>query len=168
MQHWMRYFKMRHSLREETYQAPIGKSFHLDGYCFDSRPEIRFFADMMRDDLVKKVYFTGMLTHGQSEFFIQYIDPESHTTRSYYPDFLLQKEDGQYFLIEVKADNQIDAPVVIAKRDYAEKMAAASNMTCFLLKASDAENGRYQMMWSKEGRDTYLDTISQPTIGLFG
>jgi hypothetical protein len=47
-------------------------------------------------------------------------------------------------------------------------MAAASNMTYFLLKASDAENGRYKMMWSKEGRDTYLDTISQPTIGLLG
>ena len=154
--------------REETYQAQAGKSFHLDAYCFDSRPEFRFFADMMRDTIVKKVYFTGMLTHGQSEFFIQYIDPESHTIRTYYPDFLLQKEDGQYFIVEVKADNQIYAPVVIAKRDYAEKMAAASNMTYFLLKASDAESGHYKMMWSKEARDTYLETIKQPTMGLFG
>jgi hypothetical protein len=118
--------------------------------------------------LVKKVYFTGMLTHGQSDFFIQYIDPESHTIRSYYPDFLLQKEDGQYFIIEVKADNQIDALVVLAKRDYAEKMAAASNMTYFLLKASDAQKGHYKMMWSKESRDTYINTINQPTIGLLG
>ena len=39
---------------------------------------------------IRGVYFTGMLTHGQSEFFVQYIDPDSHTVRSNYPDFVFE------------------------------------------------------------------------------
>ncbi|MBV9086349.1 MAG: hypothetical protein JOY79_02590, partial [Acidobacteriaceae bacterium] len=154
--------------RAQAYQEHAEKSFHLDAYCFDSHPELRLFADLLRDNLVKKVYFTGMLTHGQSDFFIQYIDPESHTIRSYYPDFLLQKEDGQYFIVEVKADNQIDAPVVVAKRAFAEKTAAASNMTYFLLKASDAQRGRYEMIWSQESRETYLAEVIQQRLDSSG
>ncbi len=147
--------------REREHQESAEKSFHLDAYCFDSHPEYRLFTDLLRDQQVKKVYFTGMLTHGQSDFFIQYIDPFSHTIRSYYPDFLLQKEDGQYFIVEVKADYQIDAPVVIAKRTFAEKTAEASNMKYFLLKASDAQQGHYSMIWSQESRDRYLEAIFQ-------
>lgn len=62
-----------------------------------------------------------MLTHGQSDFFVQYIDPESHTIRSYYPDFLVQKEDGTYAIIEVKGDNKIDDPIVLAKKPSPNK-----------------------------------------------
>lgn len=115
---------------------------------------------------MKKIYFTGMLTHGQSDFFIQYIDPESHTIRSYYPDFLLQKVDGQYFIIEVKADNQIDAPVVLAKRDFTEQIAKASNMQYIMIKASDAQKGHYGMIWGKESREKYLEGITQQSINL--
>jgi type III restriction enzyme len=150
--------------QEQEYQAYSEKSFHLDSYCFDSHPEQQLFMDLLRDSLVKKVYFTGMLTHGQSDFFIQYIDPESHTVRTYYPDFLLQKEDDQYFIVEVKADNQIDAPVVMAKRAFAEQTAAASNMKYFILKASDAQKSRYEMIWSQESRDKYLGEIIQQSI----
>jgi len=102
-----------------------------------------------------------MLTHGQSEFFIQYIDPESHMVRSYYPDFLIQDETGQYFIIEVKADYQIDVPVVLAKKAYAEKLAAASNMKYFILKASDAQKGHYKMIWEQDARQRYLDEVIQ-------
>ncbi|CAL62333.1 conserved hypothetical protein; putative nucleoside triphosphate hydrolases [Herminiimonas arsenicoxydans] len=55
------------------------KSFHLDTYCFDSGSESWLFWDLLREQRVKKIYFTGMLTHGQSDFFIQYIDPDSRT-----------------------------------------------------------------------------------------
>lgn len=69
------------------------KSFHLDTYCFDSGSENWLFWDLLREQRVKKIYFTGMLTHGQSDFFIQYIDPDSRTVRSYYPDFIFQREE---------------------------------------------------------------------------
>ena len=109
--------------------------------CFDSNPEYQLFGKMLEDDKIKKVWFTGMLTHGQSDFVINYIDPNSHTVRSYYPDFLVQQEDGSYLIIEVKGDNMIDDEVVLAKADYAKQMATASNMTYKMVKGSDAMNG---------------------------
>ena len=51
--------------------AECEKSFHLDTYCFDSGSERLLFWDLLREQRVKKIYFTGMLTHGQSDFFIQ-------------------------------------------------------------------------------------------------
>jgi hypothetical protein len=147
--------------REQEYPENAGKSFHLDTYCFDSSPEHQLFNDLLRDDLVKKVYFTGMLTHGQSDFFIQYIDPESHSVRSYYPDFLIQQNDDKYLIVEVKADYQIDAPVVLAKKAFAEKIAAASNMNYVLLKSSDAQKGHYKMIWGQEARQRYLEEVIQ-------
>ena len=91
-----------------------------------------------------------MLTHGQSDFFIQYIDPETHAVRSYYPDFLfLRKEaDGteKYVIVEVKADNQINDAVVQAKKEFAEQLAVASGMEYRLIKATDASQRKYRML----------------------
>lgn len=126
------------------------KSFHLDTYCFDSGSENWLFWDLLRERRVKKIYFTGMLTHGQSDFFIQYIDPESHKVRSYYPDFIFQREelDGslKYVIVEVKADNQIEDAVVQAKKDFAQQIAVASGMEYRILKSSDADNRRYRLL----------------------
>lgn len=62
-----------------------------------------------------------------SDFFIQYIDPESRTVRSNYSDFLLlrSESDGseRYVIVEVKADNQIDDAVVQVKKDFASQIA---------------------------------------------
>ncbi len=101
------------------------KSFHLDPYCFDSGAERTLFWDLLHSKKVKKVFFTGMLTHGQSEFYIQYIDPESHTVRSYYPDFLFQREDGTYVIVEVKQDNKIDDSVVLTNLQSKWRLRAA-------------------------------------------
>lgn len=120
------------------------KSFHLDTYCFDSKPERALFWDLLRDEKVKQVYFTGMLTHGQSEFYVQYIDPDSHTIRSYYPDFLVQKDDGDYLIVEVKADYQVDDPLVLAKKSFAEKVASVSNMTYSLIPGTAALERAYR------------------------
>lgn len=122
------------------------KSFHLDTYAFDSNPEHTLFWKLLQSGKVKKLYFTGMLTHGQTEFFIQYIDPDSHTVRSYYPDFVFEKEDGSLVIVEVKGDNQIDDPVVQAKKEAAEQVAIASGMTYRIIKGTDAVAGRYQAL----------------------
>ncbi len=87
-----------------------------------------------------------MLTHGQSDFFIQYIDPDSHTVRSYYPDFLFQKEDGTYVIVEVKGDNMINDPVVQAKKEFAQQIATASGMEYEIIKGSDAEAHSYRFL----------------------
>ncbi len=153
-------------VREQEYKLNAEKSFHLDAYSFDSLPEQNLFHYLLGDSRVKKLYFTGMLTHNQSDFFVQYIDPESHTIRSYYPDFLLQKADNKYVIVEVKADNQVDAPVVIAKQTFAEKIAAASNMTYCMIKGSDANKGRYEMIWHPELREQYLRESTQKNLSI--
>jgi len=126
------------------------KSFHLDTYCFDSGSESWLFWDLLREQRVKKIYFTGMLTHGQSDFFIQYIDPDSRTVRSYYPDFIFQREepDGslKYVIVEVKADNQIEDAVVQAKKEFAQQIAVASGMEYRLMKSTDADNRQFRVL----------------------
>jgi type III restriction enzyme len=122
------------------------KSFHLDTYCFDSPEEQKLFWNLIKDGRIKRLYFTGMLTHGQSEFYIQYIDPDSHAIRSYYPDFLFQKDDKSYVIVEVKGDNLIDDPVVQAKKEFAEQMAVASGMTYRIIKGSEAKAGQYSQL----------------------
>jgi type III restriction enzyme len=131
-------------------ETELGKSFHLDTYCFDSNPERTLFWDLLREQRVKKVYFTGMLTHGQSDFFIQYIDPESRSVRSYYPDFVFVREepDGseKYVIVEVKGDHQIDDAVVRAKKEFAQQIAVASGMEYRIIRSSDADDRRYRML----------------------
>lgn len=129
-------------------EAERAKSFHLDTYCFDSNPERTLFWDLLHEKRVRKLYFTGMLTHGQSDFFIQYIDPESHTVRCYYPDFLFlrQEPDGseKYVIVEVKGDHQIDDAVVQAKKDFAHQIAVASGMEYQMIKSTVAEARGYR------------------------
>lgn len=126
------------------------KSFHLDTYCFDSGSENWLFWDLLRERRVKKLYFTGMLTHGQSDFFIQYIDPDSRTVRSYYPDFIFQREESdgslKYVIVEVKADNQIEDAVVQAKKDFAQQIAVASGMEYHILKSTDADKRQFRVL----------------------
>ena len=127
--------------RESTHFAQWkDKSFNVDNYCFDSVPEYDMFVNLLKDARLHKVWFTGMLTHGQTEFLINYIDPISGGVRSYYPDFLVQKNDGSYVIIEVKGDNMIDDEVVLAKKAYANQMANASNMEYMIIKGTEARN----------------------------
>lgn len=116
------------SVNDSSCRKYADKSFHLDNYCFDSVPERDFFWHILHADKIDKIWFTGMLTHGQSEFFIQYVDPDTHRVRSYYPDFLIRKADGSLVMIEVKGENMIDHPTVKAKQEYAEMIAKASNV----------------------------------------
>lgn len=116
------------SYNDDKFEDFRSKSFNVDNYCFDSVPESDMFWNLLNDERLTKVWFTGMLTAGQTEFVINYIDPESNTVRSYYPDFLVQKEDGSYVIIEVKGEHMIDSAVVQAKKEYAKQIATANNM----------------------------------------
>ncbi len=86
-----------------------------------------------------------MLTHGESEFFISYIDPISQTVRKYYPNFLMQNSDGSWTMIEIKGDYMIDDAVTAAKEKYTREMRFVSQMEYRLMEASLAENGQVIM-----------------------
>lgn len=105
------------------------KSFHLDTYCFDSVPEQDFFINVLQRDEISEVYFTGMLTHGKSDFLINYIDPDTHAVRSYYPDFLLKTRAGEWIVVEVKGGNMLEDDDVKAKREFAEKYLSTSRIS---------------------------------------
>ena len=134
-------------IRQDDAGEYASKSFHLDAYAFDSNPERTLFWNLLQNGKVKKLYFTGMLTHGQTEFFIQYIDPDSHTIRSYYPDFLFEKEDGSLVIVEVKGDDKWDDPVVQAKKEAAEQVAIASGMTYRIIRGTDAQAGNHHNLF---------------------
>lgn len=127
------------SYYDDKYKPYHDKTFNVDNYCFDSGPENDMFWNLINDKRLVKVWFTGMLTAGQTEFMINYIDPESNTVRSYYPDFLVQKEDGSYIIIEVKGENKIDDAVVLAKKEYAQQIAAASGMDYIMVPGKQAK-----------------------------
>ena len=114
------------------------KSFHLSGYGFDSGPELEFFKLNLPNDKIKCIWFTGMLTAGQTEFNVHYIDPNSNALRTYYPDFLIELEDGSYLIAEIKGENMLDDPVTQAKKEYAEKMAEENKMRYVLIPSKQA------------------------------
>lgn len=117
------------------------KSFHADTYVFDSKPELQLFLQLLNSNRVKETYFTGMFTADQTDFCVPYIDPESNRLRKYYPDFLVEMEDGSYLILEVKGDHMIDDPVVKAKESAAEEIAVESSMKYEMLKGSDIMAG---------------------------
>lgn len=121
----------------------IDNTFHLDTYCFDSIPERDFFWHVLQSKKVDKIWFTGMLTHGQSDFFIQYVDPDTHRVRSYYPDFLIKKSDDSYVMIEIKGEHMVDSENVQAKKEYAQMIAEASNMSYELIRGKQAQEGTF-------------------------
>jgi len=140
------------------------KSFHLNYYCFDSLPEKTYFEkQLFENNDVKKIWFTGMFKHGQTEFYIPYIDPESHTLRSYYPDFLLQKTDDSFDLVEIKGDHKIDDPVVQAKREAAEQVAYTNQMKYVMLRSSDLE----KVSVSKKEKGLFLDFVTAYVSRMF-
>lgn len=119
------------------YAAYRPRTFHLDHYCFDSQPERDFFEKVLKLESGDRIYFTGMLVHGQSGFRVNYIHPESHTVCNYYPDFLVIREDGSTHLVEVKSGWKANDPVVIAKREAAERLAEGSRFHYALVTKDD-------------------------------
>ena len=134
---------------DSAFREHVSKSFHLSHYIFDSNPEKQFFEDVIRRDDVERVYFTGMLTHGQSEFRIPYIDPITHTVRHYYPDFLIHRNTGEWHLVEIKRDDQIEDPIVKAKQEYASMMGEANQMQYSVIAGKDALNRNYNASFDR-------------------
>ena len=100
----------------------------------------------------------------QTDFYIQYIDPDSNSLRKYYPDFIAKFENDTYEIIEVKGDNKIDDAVVNAKKNAAMEIATESNMTYTIYKSSTImqENVLEQEIeYSQEEIETEILKVSE-------
>lgn len=139
------------------YSRVRDRSFHLDTYCFDSVPEVEFFNRVIVDEDTEKIYFTGMLVHGQSALQIHYIHPESHTVCNYHPDFLVFRSGGKAHLIEVKSKWKQDDPVVLAKKDAAEYLAEGNRFDYALITPEQFDAFLTSSGWEKYQPDSLLE-----------
>ncbi|WP_017663889.1 DEAD/DEAH box helicase family protein [Porphyrobacter sp. AAP82] len=144
------------------YATTRHRTFHLDHYCFDSQPELDFFEKVLKLNDGDKIYFTGMLVHGQSGFRVNYIHPESHTVCNYYPDFLILREDGSTHLVEVKSGWKANDPVVVAKREAAERLAEGSRFHYALVTKDDFQDSLSEV----SGWQNYSGPTSAATLDL--
>jgi hypothetical protein len=90
--------------------------FHYDPYNFDSNPEQDFFRQMLHainlaPEHVEDIYFTGGITDpNKTEFYIEYRG-EDDRWHHYSPDFVVRRDDGRCYIVEIKASRDKDHPV---------------------------------------------------------
>lgn len=104
-------------------------SFHYAPYNFDSEPERSTFQDvlsMLNTDPndVKTFLFTGGLTDPKkTDFHFEYLG-EDKRYHLYFPDFVVVKKTGEFYIIEVKSQHKQDDKTVEAKKKAVERLRA--------------------------------------------
>lgn len=102
-------------------------SFHYTPYNFDSEPERAFFRQMLavlntNPDEVEAFLFTGGLTDPRkTDFYFEYLGDDKRY-HHYFPDFVIVKKTGEFYIIEVKAESQRNNKTVDAKRKAVERL----------------------------------------------
>lgn len=103
---------------------PLDRGFHYDPYDFDSRPELSFFDQMLRDlglaeAEIEDFLFTGALRDPEkTDFHVEYKDDKGKWRR-YTPDFVIRKKagargapgTGRVCLVEIKKEHDREHPV---------------------------------------------------------
>jgi type III restriction enzyme len=81
--------------------------FHYDPYNLDSSPEKDFFVQMLgainlEPEQVEDIYFTGGLHDPRkTDFYVEYKGVDGRWHR-YSPDFVIRREDGRCYIVEIK------------------------------------------------------------------
>ncbi|MBE8158577.1 MAG: DEAD/DEAH box helicase family protein, partial [Betaproteobacteria bacterium] len=94
-------------------------SYHYTPYCLDSAPESDFFATILREleelpEDIQAFLFTGYPNANLTDFYFQYLG-EDGAYHNYFPDFLLLKKSGEFYVVEIKSAAQKDDKTVAAK-----------------------------------------------------
>ena len=103
-------------------------SFHYIPYNFDSKPERSFFSQILSNlnmdpKDVKVFLFTGGLTDPRkTDFYFEYkgTDARYHL---YFPDFVIVKKSGEFYIIEIKSDYAKGDETVERKQKAVERLA---------------------------------------------
>ena len=103
-------------------------SFHYTPYNFDTKPEREFF-EVILDSLntsvedVEVFLFTGGLTDPKkTDFHFEYKGVDDNYHR-YFPDFVIVKNTGEFYIVEIKSERDRMNPTVEAKRKAVEHLA---------------------------------------------
>jgi hypothetical protein len=87
----------------------LARSFHYEGYNFDSGPEAEFLMWALAQlqsgaHQIDGVWFTGGLTDpSKTDLYAEYLGDDGRWHR-YTPDFVLRRADGKHLVVEIKKD----------------------------------------------------------------
>lgn len=87
----------------------LARSFHYEGYNFDSGPEAEFLKWALAQlqggaHQIDGVWFTGGLTDpAKTDLYAEYLGDDGRWHR-YTPDFVLRRTDGKHLVVEIKKD----------------------------------------------------------------
>ena len=124
------YEKMKNAdllANSETYSDKQNLSFHYTPYNFDSKPEGSFFRTVLhmldtKPNEVEAFLFTGGLTDPKkTDFHFEYLG-EDKRYHHYFPDFVLVKKTGEFYIVEVKSEKDRGDKTVQAKQKAVEKL----------------------------------------------
>ncbi|MXW83731.1 MAG: hypothetical protein F4X05_00220 [Rhodothermaceae bacterium] len=108
---------------EDTYDL----SFHYTPYNFDTAPERSFFRQILsmlneNPEDVDAFLFTGGLTDPKkTDFHFEYFG-EDNRYHLYFPDFVIVKKTGEFYIVEIKAERDRGNNVVEAKAKAVERL----------------------------------------------
>ena len=103
-------------------------SYHYTPYDFDSGPEQIFFKTILATlnqpaADVKAFLFTGSLTNTKkTDFHFEYKGVDNNYHR-YFPDFVIVKNTGEFYIVEIKSESERGAPDVVAKKKAVKRLA---------------------------------------------
>ncbi len=109
------------------YEDENDLTFHYTPYNFDSQPERSFFRQILsalntNPDDVATFLFTGGLTDPQkTDFHFEYMGEDNRYHR-YFPDFVIVKKTGEFYIVEVKSESERGDKTVEAKRKAVERL----------------------------------------------
>ena len=113
--------------KKKDYADKHNLSFHYTPYNFDSAPERSLFRqvlavlDMGPDD-VEAFLFTGGLTDPKkTDFHFEYLGEDKRYHR-YFPDFVMVKKTGEFYIIEVKSESERGDKTVENKQKAVERL----------------------------------------------
>ena len=115
-------------LKEEDLNDNHDVSFHYTPYDFDSGPEQNFFKTILLTlnqsvADVKVFLFTGSLTNTKkTDFHFEYKGTDNNYHR-YFPDFVIVKNTGEFYIVEIKSESERGDPTVIAKKKAVKRLA---------------------------------------------
>lgn len=74
---------------------------------------------------IRAFLFTGLASANITDFYFCYKDADG-VYHSYFPDFILLKNSGEFYVVEIKAAKEKDDPTVKAKAKAVEELAGLS------------------------------------------
>ena len=111
-------------------------SYHYTPYDFDSGPEQNFFKTILATlnqsaADVEAFLFTGSLTNTKkTDFHFEYKGTDNNYHR-YFPDFVIVKNTGEFYIVEIKSESERDHPDVVAKKKSVKRLAKLQPDTHF-------------------------------------